>query len=124
MKVAAGVMCAPVSPDTKMHFLDARYKLVTECAKEGRLGAPSVEQPTSAQVMISGFMSSSPTSGSVPSACQRRARSGSSVPLSLPLPRLHTLSKKINKTFKKMIPLVQYYPKHRREIMRIPKIFK
>ena len=42
----------------------------------------------SAQVMILWFRSSSPTAGLLLSTCQHRARFGSSVPLSLPLPYL------------------------------------
>ena len=45
--------------------------------------ARSVERPTSAPVTMSRFRSSGPTSGSLPSACQRVAHVGSSVsPLS------------------------------------------
>ena len=55
---------------------------------QGRLGGSVVEHPTSAQVMISQFVSLRPVSGSVLTAqlwilC---------LPLSLPLPCLHTLS--------------------------------
>ena len=50
------------------------------------LGAPGglirLSIPTSAQAMISRFVNSSPTSGSLLSACQHRACFGSSVPLS------------------------------------------
>ena len=55
--------------------------------------APSVKHPTSAQVMISWFVSSSPTSGSVLTV-QSLEPALDSVSLSLPL-------SKINKTLKK-----------------------
>ena len=51
-----------------------------------------VERPTWDLVMTSQFVSSSPMSGSLLSACQRRAHFGSSVPLSLPCP--HSCSPK------------------------------
>ena len=56
--------------------------------------AQSVERPTVAQVMTSRFVSSSPASGSLLSACQRRACIRSSVSLSLPLSRLRSLENK------------------------------
>ena len=55
------------------------------CLESGRPGG-SVNCRTWAPVMISRFMSVSPASGSLPSVCGHRARFGSSVPLSLPLP--------------------------------------
>ena len=58
--------------------------------QRGAWGAQSVERPTLAQVMISWVVSSSPTSGSLLSARQHRAHFASSVPLSLPLPHLHS----------------------------------
>ena len=54
--------------------------------------AQSVEHPTSAQVMTLQFMSSSPTSGSLPSAQSLHQILGSPS-ISLYLPRKHSLSK-------------------------------
>ena len=61
----------------------------------GTWGAQSIEHLPSAQVMISWFLSSSPTSGS---GLQHRTLSRSSVPLSLPLSCLRSHE---NKTLKK-----------------------
>ena len=75
------------------------------------------KHPTSAQVMLSRFVGSSPTSGSLLSACQHRAWSLLQIlclPLSLPLPYLRSVSlclSKINvkkiffKKAKKMVPV-------------------
>ena len=55
--------------------------------------ARSVERPTSAQVMISQFVGSSPASGSVMlTARSLEPASGSVSPLSPPLPRSHFVS--------------------------------
>ena len=66
--------------------------------------AQSVKRPTSAQVMTSRFVGSSPASGSVRTARSLEPASDSaSPPLSLPLPRSCSVSvSKINETFKKM----------------------
>ena len=78
--------------------------------RRGAWVAQPVERPTSAQVMISRFVSSSPTSGSVLTAREPGARFRRCVPPSLPLPHLcasslshtytHSLSK-INIKIKK-----------------------
>ena len=75
--------------------------------------AQSVERPTSTQVMISGFMSSSPTSGSMLIAHSLKPASDSVSPslfLSLPLPPLVlclSLSK-ISKNIYKKEEMVTY----------------
>ena len=70
--------------------------------RRGAWGALSVKLPTSAQVMISRFVSWSPTSGSVLTAQSLEPASDSESPsLSLPLPYSHSLSlslSKINRT--------------------------
>ena len=66
--------------------------------------AQSAERPTSAQVMISRLVGSSPTSGSVLTAQSLESVSDSVSPsLSLPLPHSHSVSvSKTNKHFKKI----------------------
>ena len=66
----------------------------------GAWGAPSVKLPSSAQVMVSQFVGSSPAWGSVLTAGSLEPVSDSVSPsLSLPLPRLHSVSlSKINTT--------------------------
>ena len=67
----------------------------------GRLGGSVVERPTSAQVMISQFVSSSPASGSVPTARSPEPALRSVSPsLSAPPPLVLFLSR-INKHLKK-----------------------
>ena len=60
--------------------------------KEGRLGAQSVERPTSAQIMISRFVGSSPVSGSVLTARSLEPASDSVSPSLCPSPA-HTVSR-------------------------------
>ena len=65
--------------------------------RSGAWVAQSVERPTSAQVMISQFVGSSPTSGSVLTARSLEPALDSVSPLSLPLPCLRSPSlSKIN----------------------------
>ena len=79
--------------------------------------AQSVERPTSAQVMISLFVSSSSTSGSVLTAQSLKPGSDSVSPsLSLPLPCLHSVSvsqkqskAKQNKTKKRLLRRGDYH---------------
>ena len=64
--------------------------IVLKRLTRGAWVAQSVELPTSAQVMISWFVSSSPTMGSVLTACFGFCV----LPFSLPLPRSHSVSQK------------------------------
>ena len=70
--------------------------LICENFKEksnwGTWVAHSVKRPTLALVMISRFMSLSPTSGSVLTAQSLKPASDSVSPLSLPFPRSHSVS--------------------------------
>ena len=67
--------------------------LILMTAWWGAWVAPSVKLPTTAQIMISQFVSSSPTLGSMLTA-QSLEPASDSVPLSLPLPRSHCVSQK------------------------------
>ena len=63
-----------------------------EINDRGAWGAQSVKRPTSAQVMISWLVSSSPASGSVLTAQSLEPASGSVSPPSLPLPHSCSVS--------------------------------
>ena len=68
-------------------LLETTQRSVKGRTGRGARGAQSVERPTSAQVTVSQFVSSSPASGSVPTARSPEPASDSVPPsLSLPLP--------------------------------------
>ena len=76
--------------------------------------AQSVQRPTSAQVMISQFMSSSPPLGSVLTARSLELLRILCLPLSLPLPYLSSLSlSKINRKHTHIYTKMQGHRSHR-----------
>ena len=83
----------------------AMFYCIRNCQRGGACVAQWVERLTSAQVMISGFVGSSPASGSVLTAQSLEPASDSvCVSLCLPLPRLHSVSlslSNISKNIKK-----------------------
>ena len=85
----------------------------------GTWAAQSVKQLTSAQVLISQFVSSSPASGSGLTARSLEPASDSFLPLSLPLPNSCSVSIKNthqkNKQKRKLSKSCTYAPSHRTE---------
>ena len=91
-------MCQRGQNSNQLHSFDGVY--VAVCEWRGAWLAQSVKRPTSAQVMISRFVGSSPASGSVLTA-RRLEPASDSVSPSLSAPSLLMLYvSKINKTLK------------------------